>query len=296
MLTELTSEQTVLMRKVREFWIDAALDNPKRVQVADIKEPIKYIYKKVGRAAPRIFIFDSPLAQRQAIAKHIGRKHNEISTQFFGLGWEAWVALYDFFEQIGIVKSEDFKIWKSFLLTGVWDAWFDNDTVFVCRTPLSVIRDERGRLHNLTGPAVEWGDGVKHWFIEGVNFSEDLWRKLIDRTLDATSAVGIPNLEQRRIAIRLIGYQKVVEKLGARTIDIQSLTHPKLRGMNYQVIEANLKDDGDRPARFVKVICPSTKREFLLRVAPIDQTKTCMGAIAWTFGMEEKEYNPIIET
>lgn len=67
----------------------------------------------------------------------------------------------------------------------------------------------------------------------------------------------------------------------------------------------DLKDDNTRDndsrwtwkrARFVKVQCQTTKKETIIRVPVTDQTKTCIGAIAWTFGEEENNYNPIKET
>jgi len=43
----------------------------------------------------------------------------------------------------------------------------------------------------------------------------------------------------------------------------------------------------------VKVIDPSTKKTYLLRVPPT--TRTCKEAVAWTFGMKKDEYNPVKE-
>ena len=46
-------------------------------------------------------------------------------------------------------------------------------------------------------------------------------------------------------------------------------------------------------ARFVKVVCHSSGKEAVLRVPPT--VNTVMDGIAWTFGIDSKEYNPIKE-
>ena len=68
--------------------------------------------------------------------------------------------------------------------------------------------------------------------------------------------------------------------------------------MTEQVIEIDLKDEPDGlPGRFVKCECWTTGEKYILRVDPrIEQTKTCRGALAWTFGETEKEYYSEIET
>ena len=44
----------------------------------------------------------------------------------------------------------------------------------------------------------------------------------------------------------------------------------------------------------VKVQDFTTKEKYILRVPP--HVRTCKEAIAWTFLMEESEYNPVIKT
>ena len=37
-----------------------------------------------------------------------------------------------------------------------------------------------GKLHRVDGPAVEWSDGDKYWYLDGVNFSESDFNKKIN--------------------------------------------------------------------------------------------------------------------
>lgn len=41
--------------------------------------------------------------------------------------------------------------------------------------------NEDGKLHRLDGPAVEWNDGGKEWWINGVPYIEDEFNKKINK-------------------------------------------------------------------------------------------------------------------
>src|SRR2546422_4372988 len=76
-------------------------------------------------------------------------------------------------------------------------------------------RDSRNRLHSLDGPAIEWIDGMRYWFIDGIRFEPAEWEKIVTGNMMSREAILIPNLEKRRVAIRPIGYEKVIQELGA---------------------------------------------------------------------------------
>lgn len=87
------------------------------------------------------------------------------------------------------------------------------------------------------------------------------------------------NAEIRRYLIKRIGYDKIKEFVQAKILH---------RDVDNELIQfAN----GEM---YVKVKDSSTDREYLLFVE--GGHKTCRSAIAWTFGLREEEYQPIIET
>jgi hypothetical protein len=52
---------------------------------------------------------------------------------------------------------------------------------------------------------------------------------------------------------------------------------------------------GDEDLVCVLVICPSTSRQYILRVPPT--MRTCRQAIAWTAGFDNADdYHPLVET
>jgi hypothetical protein len=205
------------------------------------------------------------------------------------------VAFYDYFEQIGLLNYVPFSEWRDYLKSGIWSVDYFNRHVIISRLPTKVICDQNGRPHSLTEPAVQWADGLNSHAIRGVWFPEDVWNAVAKKTISANDAISLPNLEQRIVACQIIGYDTVLAELGAKLIDEEINYTSGGKEMHYSLFEINLKDDAvDRPAKFVKVECPTTGRETLLRVPPT--IHTVRTAVAWTFGMRPDDYTPEIET
>lgn len=330
-LTAFTPQQEALIPKIRDYWINLALHSGKQVQLRDIEGDIEQLYKSLGLKKPLIIILDSYYAQKLAVNLFVNNKGSytqdkvgvelarqiygqlpnqaanqpiEFVEQYFGLGFEPWITFYDFFEQIGVVENKQFTWYKQFLAKGIWSIVYYDTAVFICRLPTHVQKDANGRLHSDTGPAVKWADGEGNYFLNGVSFSKELHEKIIRRELSAKDAVNLPNVEQRAVALQYLGYENVLKELKGKVLDSKKLVSTKFPDASYQVIEVNLHDDFEQrnstanglPARFIKVACPTTGKETLLRVPPTPQTRTCMGAVAWTFGYAETDYKPVVET
>lgn len=166
---------------------------------------------------------------------------------------------------------------------------------------LTMHRNERNRLHCTTGPAVVWEDGLKLYMIDGIRFDYPIWKALIDNTLDALTAIKIPNLTQRRYAIKRIGYAEMVKELGFTVVETEG---------TYRLLEGNLNDDQGRLARILQVKCPSTGFDYFLRLPPPIPNLFPMHiheALAWTFGFDRPrligdfennpdDYHPEVET
>lgn len=163
--------------------------------------------------------------------------------------------------------------------------------------PSKTFKDVEGRFHSLTSPAVVYNKKPtkNRWFIHGVEFDEELWKDIADKKIKPKDILQIENVEQRGIAIKEMGYTLLLSSIKSFLIDEERVTINDKK-LIYQVIETDLDDDADRMARFVKVQCPSTLKETILRVPYIKQTESCKGAIAWTFGEKDNEYKPIVET
>lgn len=102
---------------------------------------------------------------------------------------------------------------------------------------------------------------------------------LIEKDLSPEKVLDIKNSEIRRYLIKRVGYENIKEKVKAEVIHKDGYNE-LLKFSNGEI--------------YVKVRDSSTDREYLLFVQ--GNHKTCKSAIAWTFGLSEEEYNPIIET
>lgn len=210
-----------------------------------------------------------------------------------------WLAASDFFDgACGVSINDDLKRYQAFLKRGVYSLVAFRNMTLVLNAPREIHVNEDYRLHSISKPAVVWRDGNKSYFLHGVRFPEDIWTAVKDRKMPAANVIGLRNIEQRTVALRILGYDRVLEELGAKVIDKKDVVSQwNGRKLHYEVVEADLQDD--RPftnARFVKVQCPSTGKATLLRVDPTVGTATVDGAISWTFGMKPSEYNPEVET
>jgi hypothetical protein len=236
----------------------------------------------------------------QVESQIMSQVESQAKSQFFaeqseGLGdWAGFISYYDYFAQIGVVNHKPFFEWRDYLKSGIWSVDYFDGCVIISRLPTKVIKDEAGRLHSLTEPAVQWADHLDNHFIHGVAFTPELWESVVKKTITAKDAISLPNVEQRTVACQTIGYDTVVAELGARTVDRQTRPTPDGKALHYQLLEIKLNDDLDRPAKFLKVECPSTGKETLLRVHP--SMRKVRTALAWTFGMKPDDYVLDVET
>ncbi len=129
--------------------------------------------------------------------------------------------------------------------------------------------DERNLSHCENGPSHRWSDGwaLYHW--HGVRVPQN-W--IEDRaSLTPEIALKEQNAELRRSACEIIGWNNILTKLKAKTI--QKDEDPMIG----ELVEVTLEGNKER---FLKVLC-GTNREFAIPVPR--EMKTALEANAWTY-------------
>ena len=107
-------------------------------------------------------------------------------------------------------------------------------------------------------------------------------------TLSGTDILAERNAELRRVMIERVGFEKFLGEVKAEVLDTD-----KDRGGERKLLRVQLADD--EAMVIVSVHCPSTGRQYLVRVPPA--TRTCHQAVAWTAGFDNPDdYAPIEET
>ena len=197
--------------------------------------------------------------------------------------WFTWgdagvptVAVREFAESLGCTTATPTSRARAIVDRSVWYWWPFKDVCIVSERPEGVLLDDRERLHSLSGPVVRFRDGWSAYAVRGTTVPR-AW--IEDRaSLAPETALTWPNVEQRRVAAELVGWERVLDGLDAVTVD----AHP-----NPQIGTLLRADLPDMPgALFLRVRC-GTGRTFVLPV-PREMT-TALQANAWTYNVTEEQ-------
>ncbi len=194
--------------------------------------------------------------------------------------WAAWDASYTSIIAIGAESLSDRKTsqkWMPFfdaLEAGVHLVWIGEKDVYYSAPPEQTIVDNQRRLHNEHAPAFVWLADVKLYFWHGV-LVPPAW--ITDKqSLTAADALGQTNVELRRAACEIVGWDNTLDQLKARTIERDE--DPTIG----ELVEVSLPDAGRE--KFLRVTC-GTGRRFAIPVPP--NMETALQANAWTFGFDD---------
>lgn len=107
-------------------------------------------------------------------------------------------------------------------------------------------------------------------------------------TLTVAQILAEPNAEVRRVMLERHGIDNFMREADAHVLDED--TDP---GGPRRLLRVPMPGDEDLVC--VSLLCPSTARQYLIRVPP--DTKTCHAAVAWTAGYDNPgDYHPLVET
>lgn len=169
------------------------------------------------------------------------------------------------------------------------------DIAILTDRPTVMARDNQGRLHNPTGPAIEYADGFGVHAWHGTRVPADL----ITPGWDLPTALRHDNAEVRRCAIERIagqdGWAKIITAAGWEQVG-DAHPDPGNPGQTLALYHVPADRDGGlypEPVRLLHCVNATverdgTRHEFGLTVPagigdPVE-------AAAWTFGLTQNEY------
>jgi hypothetical protein len=221
MIEELSEEQTQVMYDTRDKWLNVF--NSLKM---DKEKTIKYIqklYEIAGLKKPEVIFCDSPLSMQKKANELNGNSSNKLEyyqEAYYGRCDDLyWIAFYDFFEQLGIVKNELFNEIRELADCGLFSSIQFDKVCLACKPPIYIKRDDKGRLHCPDGYAIEFEDGYALSFLHGVYIEPELFNKVASRTITASEIIQIKNTEQRTAILQVVGFIDVLEELGYEIID-----------------------------------------------------------------------------
>ncbi|MFF3749249.1 DUF6745 domain-containing protein [Streptomyces sp. NPDC002018] len=167
---------------------------------------------------------------------------------------------------------------------GWW--WPYERAVVVCERPTELHRDEAGRLDRGDGPALAYPDGFALYAWRGMPVPAEFLTELV--SLTPRRIRDEANAELRRVMLEYYGYDRYLSESEAQPV------HRDGTGVLWRI-----PLDGDEDIAMVEVVNSTpepdgTYRTYWLRVPPT--TRTAKQGVAWTFGLETEEYEPVRQT
>lgn len=207
--------------------------------------------------------------------------------------------------------SSTYQAYRDLMIAGAWAAWLDDEgNYYILQAPDEVHVNDNNVVHREDGPALVWPNGDAYYFWNGVQVPEQVVMQPEEITTEDIQQEA--NTEQRRIMMQQYGVEDFFDEVDAWVRDEdtdQAGNDRQLLIWGHDFDPDRLDEQVDRRAwvdaqeRYirrnadacvVKVTCPSTDRTFTLQVPP--RIQTCSEAVAWTFGLDEDEYAPAVET
>lgn len=298
--TELTEAQKA---KIPEY-VERGLGYGLQTQKADydmgrVRELVQKLYTKLGyNKLPAIHICQSPKAANKLV-KELKVKAGVSTTESDGLDFDyipgsqylSWLYMYDFINKEVVEPADRVTdtCYEELMHLCEYIGWFwayDTD-IIISQHPVS-IKMTNQRLHNPTGPAMEYTDGFKLYAINGVRFDVDIAEKFIETPVDKIAyddVLGIKNAEQRSEIIKKIGINKLFNHLKPKKLHTAD---------GYELYSVSVVQGVDRI--YLKMQNPSIDEVHVEAVHP--DCKTVQQALYWrNFGdLNDKFVKPRILT
>jgi hypothetical protein len=183
--------------------------------------------------------------------------------------------------------------------------WPHREFVMVSERPTELHRDERGRLHNESGPSIAWPDGWGFHTVHGVQVPHNIIEHPESVTVAQIDAES--NAEVRRVMVERFGRDRYMRESGAKLIDEgadqfgkpQRLWRREWKdGRVLQLLE--VVNSSPEPDGSYKVYWLGVHPELrpLLGDGQLGEPQklTAHNACASTFGKRGEEYHPVLES
>ena len=235
-----------------------------------------------------------------------GQLENQLRNYFGGNHFGYWKVYYDFARKIGVNYEGQnllLNLWMSENSELHW--WFPYaGVVLVSERPVELYLDGQGRMHHSSKMACRYKDGWGAYRWHGIKIPEAYY----EAPCTPPQILAEPNAEVRRALMEryddLNGKGKFMLDAGAKVLDSAIQHTPGFVGeVLNELISLDLPDD-DPEGRMlaVRMVDPSTLREYLLRVHPElrpmlndgtfgkPQKLTVLNALASTHGLRGEQY------
>lgn len=279
MIEQLTKEQEELLSVYADKWIKIGLSTePLDFEAA--KEAARKAYRLAGLKEPTQFFKAKGPVDAIRLIKELdpSKDDNTIFNEMdYGNHNANWIGFYEYFRNVlNIEECKKLDGHVDLAHASGWVSFYEDVVVFQDR-PNVIKMDDQNRVHCENGPCIQYPDGLSIYCWHGTTIPAE-W--IEDKeSLTAKIALTWDNIEQRRCACEIIGWNKILEELNAKVIDTDG--DPEIG----QLVEVELPDSGKE--KFLRVVC-GTGRLFAIPVPP--EMKTALEAQSWSWGLSADEF------
>lgn len=264
MINELTEEQVVLADSVANEWLSNFFENKLNSKTeAEIKSSCEEVYTLSGLSKPEVVVCNSPREVQTYLNQRFGTKDQKYEwSSFINASDFGWLSFYDFFERIGVVKNENLQTLITASKSSFMQVQLDGLCV-VSRFPIYVNRNSLNQMHSVNGAAIEFMNGDKHYFINGVNVKEEMYSSLENDSFTLNEFAKLEDEELKAAIITFIrerfGSDKLADFFLEKLTVIDTYNHTE--NEPYILYKGNVNNVD---IAFVQCTCPSSGRVFML--------------------------------
>jgi hypothetical protein len=161
------------------------------------------------------------------------------------------------------------------------------EVCFLSEQPIELHRDGMGRFHRTDGPAIAYNGEFKIYCWHNTRMQRDV----LEGPVDQHRIMKENNSEVKRVLLERYGIEEYIRDTGAIPM------HEDETGVLYCI-----SGYSQAPGSIIMLVAVTnstpeidgTYKRYFLRVPP--ETLTAREGVAWTFHLEESEYEPMVET
>lgn len=306
MIDKLTPEQEAMIPKIRDEWMAKGLSTTPINRKQAEKDFTEFQSKILGRdPAPVVFV-DGPIHAWRLVlmAAGLGKLKDKQIDKFIenipdfkpskedaeitpiwpywdGQFWASYFAFYDVMEYLGVKLEENYAVLRRCAVGVCWPL----DNLCIVADAPKAIHMVNNQLHKDEAPAIEYGDGLKVFALNGVTMKEEHVMVRAEE-LDPKIVLNESNVEVRRELLRKIGMERFLQAAKHKVID-----KAEWCGMEYELISIDLSNEA-RDTRWLKMSNPSIKAFHVEAVPPNIGTVQA----AHDYRANKKNWNPEIVT
>ena len=239
------------------------------------------VWDQVGNQV-RDQVWDQVGSQVESQVREKAIKFRDFST--YGNIWDyGWLSFYTAFEDLGIDLGEskkEFIQFRNLVKSGVFNMIQLNGLCIVSSLPKHVKRNTRNDLHCENGSAIEWRDGYKQHYLNGVFFPQEMYDKVINKDFQFSERMKIVDVDQRTQAInpKFCDIDAFIKEVKGELLDEVNKLDVQSNTINYKLYRFPKGTIFQEDAYYCYFDCPSTKKKHL---EGVEVSKTVAEAMAW---------------